>query len=87
MTEEKRAKTDGWISVADRLPLSQKDVVNYKTVDVIGCTRNNEVYNMEFAMGNTNGNQWHGFDDCVEGYVTHWMPLPDPPTTTKEPKQ
>jgi len=68
-----------WISIEDRLPLNQEDVVNYNSVDVIVCTMYDEVYCMEFAMGNTNGNYWHVFGERIEGYVTHWMPLPKPP--------
>ena len=68
-----------WISVSDRLPLRQEDVKNYDSINVIVATRCNEVLVMEFAMGNT-VTPWHKFGDAKDGWVTHWMPFPEPPT-------
>jgi hypothetical protein len=67
-----------WISVYDRLPLRQEDVKKYDSIDVIVRTKLNEVIVANFAMGNTVGT-WHQFGDYEDGYITHWMPLPDPP--------
>ena len=62
-----------WISVKDRLPevgvpvLVHEGPYNYQVIATI----------------NSDG-RW---EDTVEGYmaihVTHWMPLPDPPTDTE----
>jgi len=61
------ANETGWISVKDRLP--------DKKVEVIVATRFNDVFTTTFADGH--------FDDCVDGYVTHWQALPEPPNTRR----
>ena len=61
-----------WISVGDKLPDSDKDVLFY----------NDEFKNVE--LGHFCGNQWfpawaeHKIDGSS---VTHWMPLPNPPNS------
>jgi hypothetical protein len=72
-----------WISVNDRLPLKQEDVKSYDSVEVIVATRCDEVLVMEFAMGNT-VTPWHQFGDAKEGWITHWMPLPNLPPKQPE---
>jgi hypothetical protein len=59
------ARESGWISVKDRLP--------DKKIEVIVATRFNDVFTTTFTGGH--------FDDCVDGYVTHWQTLPEPPGT------
>lgn len=53
-----------WISVTERLP--------EPGVDVLAAYRNRHIY-----MG-TVGDDWLE-EDIEDGYVTHWMPLPEPP--------
>ena len=60
---------DKWISVKDRLPQGDYDVLVYYS---------NGLYGVEFVhwiMGKCLG--WCG-EDCGVA-VTHWMPLPSPP--------
>lgn len=57
-----------WISVEERLPKPG--------VDVLAAYRNRHIY-----MG-TVGDDWLE-EDIEDGYVTHWMPLPEPPEVEK----
>ena len=63
----------GWISVKDRLPEDETVVIAY-VQHKIGWYR-------MFAWHDMYG--WHSsaleFDDKESDYVTHWMPLPEPP--------
>ena len=63
----------GWISVKDRLPEDETVVIAY-VQHKIGWYR-------MFAWHDMYG--WHsnapGFDEEESDYVTHWMPLPEPP--------
>ena len=70
-------KTNGWISVKDRLP---EEYGNYLAVvdgEVTECT-----YSRPFIKGIING--WitcnaNGFKWLRDEHITHWMPLPEPP--------
>lgn len=59
-----------WVGVEDELPKEDKDVLVYNGKDLSVS-----------AIINGYGNQgWHERDDGYDyGYVTHWMPLPQPP--------
>lgn len=57
-----------WISVEERLP--------EPGVDVLAAYRNRHIY-----MG-TVGDDWLE-EDIEDGYVTHWMPLPESPEEEK----
>ena len=62
--EEKQATSDGWISVKDRLPEKNTDVL---------------IYNIEEYMGTdflTKDGKWFWNEELPP---THWMPLPEPP--------
>jgi hypothetical protein len=63
----------GWISVKHRLPEDETVVIAY-VQHKIGWYR-------MFAWHDMYG--WHSsapeFDDKESDYVTHWMPLPEPP--------
>ena len=64
-----------WIRVEDRLPESEY-------VSVLVCQSRNNI----IMVAQLKGNEWKtGISpmDYLDG-VTHWMPLPEPPTTTKE---
>lgn len=59
-----------WISVEDRLPEYNEDVLVYFSGGGIAPPRVDKtcrLYNMGFLL------------EGVYGKVTHWMPLPDPP--------
>ena len=57
-----------WISVEDRLP--------EPGVDVLAAYRDRHI-----NMG-TAGDDWLE-EDIEDGYITHWMPLPEPPREEK----
>lgn len=69
-----------WISVEDRLPLSDLTAPGYKCVRVIAFDGAEHVASIDYRVGayeTSNGvKSWSEFewDD-----VTHWMPLPTPP--------
>lgn len=67
---------DGWISVKDRLPETNCDVLVAKN--------NGRVFQMSYHAPFDSGKrifQWWGFGKWVDQHsqVTHWMPLPEPP--------
>lgn len=72
-----------WISVEDRLPDFVGDLLVYKTYP--GCYGSISLYS--FQIINDVGrfcfwdNEWDKF--IPTDNVTHWMPLPKPPTETK----
>ena len=70
-----------WISVEDRIPSEAGNVLSYidkpsgESIGLINCYICPEY---EFVI-------WETLDgEDVEGEVTHWMPLPEPPTTRRE---
>ena len=65
LAAEAAAERD-WISVEDRLP--------EPGVDVLAAYRDRHI-----NMG-TAGDDWLE-EDIEDGYITHWMPLPEPPKT------
>ena len=69
-----------WISVKDRLP---EERINPNTNDfeyVLCATTFGDVRAYKYGMidGNIEAHFWHGFG-MVDKYITHWMPLPEPP--------
>ncbi|KKK78220.1 hypothetical protein LCGC14_2845770 [marine sediment metagenome] len=65
---------DEWISVKDRLPKNDDEVLVYhksKNIDDIGTAY--------FKI-----DMWHWDDYTILENVSHWQPLPPPPTTTKK---
>lgn len=79
--ELRELKQSQWVSVEDRLPITEKDMecFDYKTVDVIGYD-GRSVRPIEVQSGATH-EYWITLDhdplDVTE--ITHWMPLPPPP--------
>ena len=56
-----------WISVEDRLPEADTDVLTLRTIGTMDV----EVYHEDEVAWT-----WDGYS---KGFVTHWMPLPEPP--------
>jgi hypothetical protein len=70
---EKMVDVNGWISVKDRLPEHLGLIAN----EVIVCTEYEEV---KTAVRKMDG--WIDIENRLEkktSWVTHWMPLPEPP--------
>lgn len=69
--EQQERKGDGWISVKDRLPDAYDWVLVYADTE--------ETLDFPFDIGRLISGEWKclGWDYPV----THWMPLPEPPTT------
>ena len=71
---------DGWISVKDRLPEERENWITRDWQHVICCCdfggdpRRIDVRTYGFGRGHF----WHG-PQIMDGVVTHWMPLPEPP--------
>lgn len=66
-----------WIRVEDRLPEEPCEVLVFKS--------NGRVFLMSFHAPFDRGErvfQWWGFGKWLDQHnqVTHWMPLPEPPT-------
>lgn len=75
-----------WISVKDRLPKNQDPVIVYTddSTDMYGDETGRYV-GMAYYTWTPKGGYWAGTDGNVYGAigiinVTHWMPLPSPPT-------
>ena len=69
------AKRNEWISVKDRLPAKHERVLIYDSV----C------HNIYMAWRDDDLDVWFSEEylpDFV--YVTHWMPLPEPPKETRK---
>ena len=71
-----------WISVEERLPKEEEDVYWCYTDAGVMCecrwTDN------RFGLGHCGLWGWHAMDVPQYQRVTHWMPLPKPPTDEKE---
>jgi hypothetical protein len=58
-----------WISVKDRLPEKEDDVLAYE-------------FRGDISISYISGNDWRNLESgwiLDESHVTHWMPLPEPP--------
>lgn len=66
---------DKWISVKDKLPEDKNKLLIFES-DNIEIGRYNpskkrfELFELDY---------FGGMDWCKDEYVTHWMPLPEPP--------
>jgi hypothetical protein len=59
-----------WVSVTERLPDELQTVLVFEGLRARGAIRETRLW-CDFVV---NG-RWHG-----PGVITHWMPLPEPPT-------
>ena len=62
----------GWISVKDRLPEEDKEVLAY-----------NGAYMIIAAYATNPTKYWYTITGSVTRTITHWMPLPEPPKEEK----
>ena len=62
-----------WISVEDRLPEESVDVLVVVKIGNRVSVDTDRIY----------GGKWFNYGKLghLQGYVTHWMPLPEPPKT------
>ena len=66
---------NGWISVKDKLPDN--------SALVIVCLAKTTVTAAHYNHGRKHWKQWNGVSDKFilgDGLVTHWKPLPEPPS-------
>lgn len=67
-----------WIKVEDRLPEYKTQISGNEFVNVLMTDRDGEVWAGEYING----------EFCVHGirhpYITHWMPMPEPPKCMEE---
>lgn len=70
-----------WISVKDRLPLVAIDGQSFDSVEVI-VTDGSYVHVTEFKSGGIPAawGEFDGYGAIARSQITHWMPLPAPPT-------
>lgn len=70
---------DNWISVEDKMPIDIKSIKHYGSYEILIVSG----YFTEYCVF-TYGplpKPWYKFGDFREASVTHWRPLPAPPTT------
>tara|TARA_R110000772_G_scaffold9603_1_gene31446 strand:+ start:79 stop:297 length:219 start_codon:yes stop_codon:yes gene_type:complete len=66
-----------WISVEDRLPVDINSIKFYGLQEILIVTGCRTEY-CEFTYGPV-PEPWVKFDNFHKGFITHWMPLPEPP--------
>lgn len=79
-------ESDGWISVKDRLPEERINPLTQDFQNVICfCDFGGEpkrtdirVYGFGKRAWENKPHFWHG-QQIMDGVITHWMPLPEPP--------
>lgn len=72
---------DNWIDVNDSLPFDFTKCTKYECVEVIVCSGG--VVSVEDFTCGPRPKPWYNFGDFRKLYVSHWMPLPEPPNITK----
>ena len=70
----------GWISVKDRLPEGRTNphTLDFEPVLCATVFGDIRVYKYGQRLGQTEAHFYHGYS-WMDDYVTHWMPLPEPP--------
>lgn len=66
----KANNTGEWVSVEDRLPENNNNVLIYA---------NKTGEKIEVAFYDDEDKEWAGLNSFWLPYITHWMPLPSPP--------
>ena len=67
-----------WKPIDSGLPIDPKIVKNYDAIEVVVALDPGEVCSATYSCGNV-VNEWHQFSALVQGVITHWAPLPEPP--------
>ena len=80
--EQESNPLNGWISVQDRLP--EKDENYIVTACDEGCSAGEGIwYSTVVVVAEYYKGSWTWYDGgseySLEGIVTHWMPMPEPP--------
>ncbi len=65
-----------WINVNERLP---EDSGSYLVRTVRNDTEVSWYHQADYMMDDNREKQWYAPRTDYEVYVTHWMPLPEPP--------
>jgi len=73
IASDKQRAFQQWISVDDRLPEGDGEVLVWDGEDIHACFRSGQ------------GDFLSGVGSLLVTSVTHWMPLPEPPTKTTTP--
>ena len=75
-----RAIDGDWISVKDRPPEEKQSEITFDFEYVLCATTFGDVRPYKFGtpIGWKEPHFWHG-SGLMDEYVTHWMPLPEPP--------
>jgi hypothetical protein len=75
---EKMVDVNGWISVKDRLPEEDVTVLAFINYSI------DDAKLLRVVSGAYRGRLWLcGQDIYSERFITHWMPLPEPPKEDK----
>ena len=72
------ASQSEWISVEDRLPVPLSDIEFYGGMEILVVV-DGKTETCDFSYGPL-PKPWVKFGSFHNAYVTHWMPLPKPPT-------
>ena len=70
-----------WIKCSERMPIELSDRRVFQEVEVI-VTDGSVVGTCEYQSGNRPlaWAEWSKYGDIESSKITHWMPLPPPPT-------
>ena len=80
----------GWVSVKDRLPEEKENPLTHDFAEVIcfcdfgGRLKRTDIRTYKFGKryDENEPHFWHG-PQIMDGVITHWMPLPEPPEVDK----
>lgn len=77
---------NGWISVKDRVPENDgKYMVLYKgELDICEFDTDSQTFGYTYDDYDEMYSHLVCWDDCMDKYVTHWMPLPELPKEDKD---
>ena len=73
-----------WIKCSDRLPLEPDKCVTFESITVLVSDECGNVKSAEFARGGGHIDMpwacWSDYNLIPASRITHWQPLPPPPT-------